>query len=65
MDENGGETRASVIPNNTKEFNLSQQLFSLSLYTSVFQPGFRGISGFRQFLTGFPANPQISTILSI
>ncbi len=28
-------------------------------YISVFQPGFR------QFLTGFPENPQISTILSI
>jgi hypothetical protein len=32
---------------------------------SVFQPGFRGTQRFRQFLTGFPENPQISTILSI
>ncbi len=32
-----------------------------SYYSSVFQPGFRGTQRFRQLLTGFPENPQIST----
>jgi len=35
------------------------------VYTSVFQPGFRGTQRFRQFLSVFPENAKNSTKLNI